>query len=291
MTQTAQTTPPVKSPETTQQAAAAPATSEATPEHPTQDQAVLAAMASLREGVIYVDDVDETADVVPDEEDTDVVDTDQPASESQMKVYEGLQHILDTLDGKEPGSVEFIEALDEAVTSMELMITDHREELDQTSPSEAELAAAQSNDGEAPGSMLDLMEQTLEMLHTYQTVQWGLGGSLGDDDGFDDDGDMDGAETFTDEDVTYLSSMREDAEDPAYPELPVLSASASSKLPKKVKWAGILGYEGVATGDGRQINHNALQWELPVGPLRFVLSDYGAHDGAQVVGRILQVER
>ena len=57
------------------------------------------------------------------------------------------------------------------------------------------------------------------------------------------------------------------------------------------RWAGIIGFEGVLTGDGRYIAPDALRWEtLPI-PIRAVFSDVGAHDGAQVVGQITHIER
>lgn len=57
------------------------------------------------------------------------------------------------------------------------------------------------------------------------------------------------------------------------------------------RWAGVIGSEGVLTGDGRFIELNALRWEnLPI-PIRYAPVDVGGHDGAQVVGRILTVER
>lgn len=56
-------------------------------------------------------------------------------------------------------------------------------------------------------------------------------------------------------------------------------------------WSGVIGTENELTGDGRMIEANALRWEsLPL-PLRFAPEDIGGHDGAQVVGRILTVER
>lgn len=58
----------------------------------------------------------------------------------------------------------------------------------------------------------------------------------------------------------------------------------------RVTWSGILTMEGVATGDGRMIEDNALDWDLPA-PLRYADVDNGGHDGAQVVGRILTIER
>jgi len=56
-------------------------------------------------------------------------------------------------------------------------------------------------------------------------------------------------------------------------------------------WSGVIGMEGELTGDGRLIELNALRWDdLPL-PLRYVSSDVGSHDGAQVVGRINSVTR
>ena len=56
-------------------------------------------------------------------------------------------------------------------------------------------------------------------------------------------------------------------------------------------WAGIIGYEGLKTGDGRYIEPGALKWgSLPM-PLRYVTQDNGAHDGAQVAGHVLRIER
>ena len=58
------------------------------------------------------------------------------------------------------------------------------------------------------------------------------------------------------------------------------------------KWAGIIGYEDQATGDGRLIDKGALFWELdnPTA-LRHVAKDVGAHDGASSVGRFTKIER
>jgi hypothetical protein len=71
---------------------------------------------------------------------------------------------------------------------------------------------------------------------------------------------------------------------------------AGEALPEGVKrWEGVIGVEGEMTGDGRLIAVNALRWpedlsENPI-PLRYVSSDVGAHDGAQVVGVIDQIQR
>lgn len=55
-------------------------------------------------------------------------------------------------------------------------------------------------------------------------------------------------------------------------------------------WSGIIGMEQTMTGDGRLIDDGALRWEVPF-PIRYVSSDVGGHDGAQVVGTALYAER
>ena len=55
-------------------------------------------------------------------------------------------------------------------------------------------------------------------------------------------------------------------------------------------WEGILGFEGVLTGDSRLIERNALVWDTPL-PLRFVKEDVGGHQNAVVVGRIEAIAR
>lgn len=55
-------------------------------------------------------------------------------------------------------------------------------------------------------------------------------------------------------------------------------------------WHGIIGMEQTMTGDGRMIEDGALSWQTPI-PLRYVTSDVGGHDGAEVVGTIQYVER
>ena len=55
-------------------------------------------------------------------------------------------------------------------------------------------------------------------------------------------------------------------------------------------WSGVIGMEQTMTGDGRMIEDGALRWETPI-PMRYVSSDVGAHDGAQVVGTIQFIER
>lgn len=58
----------------------------------------------------------------------------------------------------------------------------------------------------------------------------------------------------------------------------------------RATWSGVIGVEGVPTGDGRLIEPDALTWETPF-PIRFVKSDVGAHDGAEVVGLATEVTR
>lgn len=61
--------------------------------------------------------------------------------------------------------------------------------------------------------------------------------------------------------------------------------------PSSVPWSGVIVLENELTGDGRFIETDALRWDtLPI-PLRYVPVDVGAHDGAQVVGRILTITR
>lgn len=60
--------------------------------------------------------------------------------------------------------------------------------------------------------------------------------------------------------------------------------------PVPATWSGAIGMESEMTGDGRIIDHEALEWSTPV-PLRFVLEDNGGHDGAVTVGRILSISR
>lgn len=58
-----------------------------------------------------------------------------------------------------------------------------------------------------------------------------------------------------------------------------------------VLWAGTIVVEGELTGDGRYIEPGALRWEsLPI-PLRYAPVDTGGHQGAEVVGRILTIDR
>lgn len=56
-------------------------------------------------------------------------------------------------------------------------------------------------------------------------------------------------------------------------------------------WEGPIGYEGTPTGDGRLIAAGALTASDYPLPLRWAPVDFGAHDGAVVVGRIDSIER
>lgn len=65
-------------------------------------------------------------------------------------------------------------------------------------------------------------------------------------------------------------------------------SAEDSTLPQA--WSGVIGVENLLTGDGRLIEDGALEWATPL-PLRFVLEDIGGHEGAIVVGRILEIWR
>lgn len=69
------------------------------------------------------------------------------------------------------------------------------------------------------------------------------------------------------------------------------AADTENTSPPVAMWEGPLVVEGEVTGDGRLINANSLRWpDLPA-KLRYVAKDIGFHDGAQVVGHILTLER
>ena len=55
-------------------------------------------------------------------------------------------------------------------------------------------------------------------------------------------------------------------------------------------WSGPIGFEQVATGDGRMIEANALSWDTPI-PLLWAPENNGGHQGAQVVGWITDITR
>jgi hypothetical protein len=54
---------------------------------------------------------------------------------------------------------------------------------------------------------------------------------------------------------------------------------------------GVIGVEGLLTGDGRLIAEDSLEWAAFPLPLRYAPADFGGHDGAVIVGRIDKVER
>lgn len=56
------------------------------------------------------------------------------------------------------------------------------------------------------------------------------------------------------------------------------------------QWSGPIGYENRRTGDGRMIEGGALVWDTPI-PLMWAPENMGAHQGAQVVGRITEITR
>jgi len=75
--------------------------------------------------------------------------------------------------------------------------------------------------------------------------------------------------------------------------LPCELAAETDAAPEtgKAVWSGPIGIENQRTGDGRFIEPNALRWDtLPI-PLRWAMQDFGAHDGAYVVGKIEEIER
>jgi hypothetical protein len=56
------------------------------------------------------------------------------------------------------------------------------------------------------------------------------------------------------------------------------------------QWTGPIGFENRRTGDGRMIEAGALVWDTPI-PLMWAPQNMGAHQGAQVVGRINEITR
>lgn len=106
--------------------------------------------------------------------------------------------------------------------------------------------------------------------------------------------EVDGARWTTDEATTALTATEcapctiTAAAPMALPEIP---ADMATEGPLVVNWAGVIGIEGLMTGDGRMIEENALTWELPL-PFFFVLEDQGfGHAGKVVIGLILTLER
>ena len=74
-------------------------------------------------------------------------------------------------------------------------------------------------------------------------------------------------------------------------EVTAAAADAPATAPAPATgWEGVIGLEDTMTGDLRTIDAGALVWSVPM-PLRWVRQDSGAHDGAEVVGRIETVSR
>jgi hypothetical protein len=70
-----------------------------------------------------------------------------------------------------------------------------------------------------------------------------------------------------------------------------LTAAAPVDQDAPLTWHGVLAPEGLPTGDGRQFAADSLRWrELPL-PLQWTPANYGAHDGAVVVGQITEIRR
>lgn len=83
-------------------------------------------------------------------------------------------------------------------------------------------------------------------------------------------------EVFSEEQIE--ATLQEDAEDDYEPGDDI------------AVWTGVIGMEGVATGDGRLIEIGALNWQTPQ-DFRSVKEDVGGHDGAVVVGTTLYMDR
>lgn len=88
------------------------------------------------------------------------------------------------------------------------------------------------------------------------------------------------------------ATLATEAEDEAAEEVAEeVEAEPAEETPDLVMWHGVIGMEQTMTGDGRMIEEGALRWEdLPI-PLRYVSSDTGGHQGAEVVGTIQFIER
>lgn len=84
--------------------------------------------------------------------------------------------------------------------------------------------------------------------------------------------------------LSQYTAMTDTIDSPA----PEQATASEGSLP--AYWSGVIGFEGVTTGDGRVIEEGALEWDTPI-PLRFVLEDNGGHDGAVSVGRVLDIRR
>lgn len=87
-----------------------------------------------------------------------------------------------------------------------------------------------------------------------------------------------------------LATTARQAAAAAVPEVAAPVAPAEPEGDTQPGWEGTLVVEGEMTGDGRLIENGALVWDLPM-PIRYVSSDVGAHDGAEVVGHILTATR
>lgn len=69
------------------------------------------------------------------------------------------------------------------------------------------------------------------------------------------------------------------------------AAATGEDEPRGSLWEGVLAVEGRTTGDGRLFDRGAIHWgELPL-PLRWAREDFGEHQGAVVIGRVLEVWR
>jgi len=71
---------------------------------------------------------------------------------------------------------------------------------------------------------------------------------------------------------------------------PAANGAPDQSSTPRVSWSGVLGVEGMPTGDGRMIERNALSWEPPL-PIRYVPEDNGEHAGAIIVGQITGLSR
>jgi len=70
-----------------------------------------------------------------------------------------------------------------------------------------------------------------------------------------------------------------------------LIASMTAPGANVLPWSGVLGFEGVTTGDGRVIDPGALTAARFPMPLRWAPVDMGGHDGAVIVGTINEAQR
>lgn len=164
------------------------------------------------------------------------------------------------------------------------------------------LAVALLEDNGGPEDLLDAATEALDKLEMYLATDWGNPEDIvTSEEGTEEVPEMALKHTHDDpasvlaggclpcqlaREATALRAQQMiDVADPAEPE----------PDPDHPRWEGPIGFEGEITGDGRIIEPNALRWAedltaSPV-PLRFVLSDMGAHDGAVVVGHVTAIER